>query len=262
MAASLIEEDADSYYSILKQGSGLANLDGALNSTIAILMTGTAVDGEARKDVTSYSADGKASHNKSGKKEISIEKRIYIQGHIGKINTIEIDKRLGVIMTSGDDNYIFIRKIFDFELLMPIKIKNKYKILTMKISSYNFLYIICLNKTKKENNKIIFGYTLSGMKFAKSAYGLYDNISINEDGDIVTMDETKNMILLSGSDLTKLNIAENTNYQNVLNDIKISNWLQYDCFYRNEEEKMAKILTYFSEQVNGYFIKTTSFSDL
>ena len=184
----------------------------------------------------------------------------YIQAHKGKINSIDIDKRLGIVITTGDDNYIFIRKLYDFELLLPIKIKNKYRILMVKTSPFNFLYILCFNKIN--NKKIIFGYTLSGMKFAKSAYGLYDNISINEDGDIVTMDETKNMILLSGSDLTKLNIAENTNYQNVLNDIKISNWLQYDCFYRNEEEKMAKILTYFSEQVNGYFIKTTSFSDL
>ena len=129
----------------------------------------------------------------------------------------------------------------------------------VKISPFNFLYLLCLNKLN--NKKIIFGYTLSGIKFAKSAYGLYDNISINEDGDIVTMDETKNMIVLSGSDLTKLNLFENTNYQNILNDIKIYSWLQYDCFFRNDEEKMAKILTYFSEEVNGFFIKTTSFSD-
>ena len=130
----------------------------------------------------------------------------YIQAHKGKINSIDIDKRLGIVITTGDDNYIFIRKLYDFELLLTIKIKNKYRILMVKTSPFNFLYILCFNKIN--NKKIIFGYTLSGMKFAKSAYGLYDNISINEDGDIVTMDETKNMILLSGSDLTKLNIAE------------------------------------------------------
>ena len=184
----------------------------------------------------------------------------YIQAHKGRINTIDIDKRLGIVITTGDDNYIFIRKLYDFELLLPIKIKMKYRILMVKISPFNFLYLLCLNKLN--NKKIIFGYTLSGIKFAKSAYGLYDNISINEDGDIVTMDETKNMIVLSGSDLTKLNLFENTNYQNILNDIKIYSWLQYDCFFRNDEEKMAKILTYFSEEVNGFFIKTTSFSDL
>ena len=86
------------------------------------------------------------------KKEIKIEKQIYIQGHCGKINSIEIDKRLGIVITSGDDNYILIRKIYDFELLLPIKIKSKYKILMTKISPFNFLYILCGNKL---NNKMV-----------------------------------------------------------------------------------------------------------
>jgi WD40 repeat protein len=129
------------------------------------------------------------------KNNIIIEKKMYIQAHKGKINSIDIDKRLGIVITTGDDNYIFIRKLYDFELLLPIKIKNKYRILMLKTSSFNFLYLLCLNKIN--NKKIIFGYTLSGMKFAKSAYDSYDNISINEDGDIITMDESKNMILLS-----------------------------------------------------------------
>ena len=45
------------------------------------------------------------------KTEITVKKEMYIQGHHGKINTIEIDIRLGVVITSGDNNYIFIRKI-------------------------------------------------------------------------------------------------------------------------------------------------------
>ena len=182
------------------------------------------------------------------KKEISIEKKMYIQGHIGKINTIEIDKRLGVIMTSGDDNYIFIRKIFDFELLMPIKIKNKYKILTMKISSYNFLYIICLNKTKKENNKVIFGYTLSGMKFAKSDYGLYDDINFNEDGNIITRHNKTTLQFLSGSNLSKLNIIFDQGIYNKLKEIKITNWFQYDFFKKGQNEEFKQILTFFGKE--------------
>ena len=54
------------------------------------------------------------------KVDITLKKEIYIQGHHGKINTIEIDIRLGVVITSGDDNYIFIRKLYDFELLLSI----------------------------------------------------------------------------------------------------------------------------------------------
>ena len=99
------------------------------------------------------------------KDNIKIEKQMYIQAHNGKINIIEIDKRLGIVITSGDDNYIFIRKLYDFELLLPIQIKTKYSILMTKISSYNFLYVLCFNKAN--NQKIIFGYTLSVLNSQK-----------------------------------------------------------------------------------------------
>ena len=69
----------------------------------------------------------------------------YIQAHNGKINVIEINKKLGIIITCGDDNYILIRKLYDFELLSPIKIKPKYIITMARVSPLNFLYIIfCL----------------------------------------------------------------------------------------------------------------------
>ena len=58
-ATPLIEEDSGSYYSIMKQGSGLANVENAINSDIVILMDSTAVNGEARKDITAYAKDGK-----------------------------------------------------------------------------------------------------------------------------------------------------------------------------------------------------------
>ena len=73
---------------------------------------------------------------------IKIRRERYIQAHQGKINVIEIDKRLGIIITTGDDNYIFIRKLNDLELLLPIKIKKKYSILMLKISSRLFPYLL------------------------------------------------------------------------------------------------------------------------
>ena len=178
----------------------------------------------------------------------------YIQGHHGKINTIDIDKKLGIIITSGDDNYIFIRKIYDFELLLPIKIKKKYKILMTKISSFNFLYILCFNNIKK--NKIIFGYTLSGIRFAKSEYGSYDNISFTDDGDIFTLVNKENIIFLSGSDLKKLNKLKNKNTIETLNKIKKSKWMQLNCFLRNDDDNISRIITYLCEEKNENYIKT------
>ena len=192
--------------------------------------------------------------------KITIKRLKYIQGHHGKINSIEIDKRLGIIITSGDDNYVFVRKLYDFEFLLPIKIKRKYQVLMTKVSSFNFLYILCFNKINKK--KIIFGYTFAGIKFAKSDYGLYDNINVTEYGNIITLNNKKELTLLSGSNLEKLNIYEDKNYKDALKDIKFNNWMQYDYFFRNDEENMSKIITYFNEQKNEFLIKTLSLSDV
>ena len=188
------------------------------------------------------------------KDNIAIEKEKYIQAHKGKINSIDIDKKLGVVITSGDDNYIFVRKLFDFELLLPIKIKNKFIILMTKVSPYNFFYVLCFNKLNKKN--IIFGYTLSGIRFAKSDYGLYDNISFNNDGHIVTMNNKKELTILSGSDLTKLNISEDKDVIKNIKELKNSNWLQFDYFLRTKDDEYNEIVTFLKRKKDGNYIKT------
>ena len=194
---------------------------------------------------------------------IEIKKQMYIQGHKSKINSIDIDKRLGVVITSGDDNYIFIRKLYDFEMLLPIKIKDKYKILMMKISSFNFLYLLCINKLKNENNKIIIGYTLSGLKFAKSKYGLYDNINFTEDGDLIMLNNKKSIIILSGSDLSEIQISiEDEEVEKNIETIQNTNWLQFDYFMRGQDEEYKKIITFFEKDKGNDYISSINVSNL
>ena len=193
--------------------------------------------------------------------KISLKKLKYIQCHYEKINSIDIDKRLGIIITSSDDNFIIIRKLYDFELLLPIKIKSKYQVLMTKVSPYNFLYVLCFNKQR--NKKIIFGYTFSGIKFAKSNYGLFDNINIDKNGNIITLDNKKEILILSGSDLKIINNDE----LKALKKEKVINWLQYDNFFRRDIDKIRerKIITYFEEKEKEkekeYNIKTMNLSD-
>ena len=194
---------------------------------------------------------------------IKIQKEKYIQAHKGKINVIEIDKRLGIIITAGDDNYIFIRKLYDLELLLPIKIKNKYSILMVKVSSFNFIYILCFNQLN--NKKIIFGYTLSGLRFAKSEYGLYNNININENGDIITLDEEKKeIVFLSGKDLTVIKLSDLNNEKETVDIIQKINpvrWVQYDNYIRVKEDKLTRILAYFDKnKENIYNFRTLNLS--
>ncbi len=190
---------------------------------------------------------------------INIKEEKFIQGHHGSINFIEINKRLGVIITAGADNFIFIRKIYDFELLLPIKIKIKYKILMTKISDFNFIYVLCFNRIRKE--KIIFGYTLSGMRFAKSQYGEFDNINFTKDGNLITFNGEENVVILSGSNLKKINNTNDLKNINSQEEIKKSNWLQYDYFMRLEDDKLTKIITFLYKDNKKNYIRILDTSD-
>ena len=125
-----------------------------------------------------------------------------IMAHENKINAIELYAKYNIIATAGDDNYIYIRKIYNFELLVPIKIKKKYIITYMKFSHFDFLYVMCYNT--KKNMMRIFGYTLSGLLFAKSKHGHYNNFCFTKSGNLIVgncNDEKEQVKIMRGSNL-------------------------------------------------------------
>ena len=61
------------------------------------------------------------------KDKIKIKLDKNIQAHKNRINAIEIDQRLGLIITCGKDNLVQIRKLYNLELILPISIKKKKK---------------------------------------------------------------------------------------------------------------------------------------
>ena len=184
----------------------------------------------------------------------------HIYDHNSSITAIEINNKKQIIATSCEDKFIHIRKLYDFELLLPITIKNKFSILITKVSPNNFLYVLCLNKKNSKN--IIFGYTLSGMKFAKSEYGLFDNINFTEDGNIIIMNDKKNFTILSGSDLTLLKIPIEKETFHSLKQIENTNWLQYDYFLRGENEEYNEIVTFFEKEGGKNYIKGINIDNL
>jgi hypothetical protein len=109
--------------------------------------------------------------------------------HNAPIITIDINKRLNIIITSSLDGNIHIRKSFDFELLTVINYNNTNLIpLQIAITTYNFIHILytdkmCLNTL---NNKIIYRYTLNDLFFRKSSYYNYIGLEHNEYGEIYT----------------------------------------------------------------------------
>ena len=176
-----------------------------------------------------------------------------IQAHTKAINVIEINKRLGIIITAGEDNYVFIRKLYDLELITPIKIKTKYIITMAKVSPMNFLYIMCFNKRKNKNKSIILGYTLNGLYFAKSKYNYYDSLDFTKSGNIVTFICRKEIEILSADKLQNIllnkenkDMKDIKNMNDLQNKISGASWIVYNYFPRRYEDEpiINKIITF------------------
>ena len=194
-----------------------------------------------------WSIDYKIDEGNSLKKtNFTIKSEKQIQAHKKSITLIEINTRLGIIITAGEDNYLFLRKIYDFESITPIKIKSKYIITMAKVSPMNFLYIICFNKKKQKYKSIIFGYTLNGLYFAKSKYGYYDNIDFTKNGNIVTFGSKKEIEILSGNNLKNIINKDDKDMNEVQKKIAGASWINFNYFCRKKETQpiINKTVTY------------------
>ena len=187
------------------------------------------------------------------KHKITVKFNKQIQAHNNSINVIEINHRLGIIITAGFDNYVFIRKIYDLELLIPIKLKPKYIITMAKVSPMNFLYIMCFNKNNKKS--CIFGYTLNGLCFAKSYYDFYDTLDFTKNGNIVTLIHKKEVYILYGDNLKRINTNgkdnESKQFSNIQKKLFGSSWVKFNYFFRkNEQIPNVKIIIYINDEKN------------
>ena len=203
---------------------------------------------------------------KQTKPKIIIKYNKQIQAHNNSINVIEVNRRLGIIITAGNDNYVFIRKIYDFELMTPIIFKDKYIITLAKVSPMNFLYIICFNKIK--NKSVIFGYTLNGLLFAKSNYDYYETLDFTKSGNIVSWVHKKEIQILNSDNLNKIHMKESDKYypEFIQNQKKLldASWVKFTYFTRkNEQDSNVKIISYINNEKNKTsFINTIDVSKI
>ena len=120
--------------------------------------------------------------NKDSKKEnlIIVQKISSIYAHDTYVKLIEINVKFEYIISTGDDGLVFIRKLYDFELLNYIKIKNNHEI--TDINLHNQIILISVFKVKK--SKIyIYSYSLNGIKLEKITEQIKMPISIKPDSD-------------------------------------------------------------------------------
>ena len=153
--------------------------------------------------------------------KINIKERNNYHCHKGEITCIEIYKNQNVIITGGEDKMIFIRKIYDFELLTAINLTYCYMnpIISQKIdiiptlirvSELNFIYVLLFNFNTCKS--FIRGYNLNGLFFVQSEEDYYINICFTKNSNLLVSNYNKDQInILNCYDLKLINFSINLN---------------------------------------------------
>ena len=118
-----------------------------------------------------------------------IKERKHVYAHKESITAIEIYPKQKILITAGEDKFIYIRKTFDFELLSAIDLTYSFgnPIISqylnifpsmVKVSDLNLLFVMLYDYNTKKN--FIRGYNLNGIFFAQTDQMLFEeNAEIN-----------------------------------------------------------------------------------
>ena len=182
----------------------------------------------------------------------TIEEINHIYDHKSSITAIEINNKKLILATAGEDKFIHIRKLYDFEILVSIDLTYCFanQIVSMsqnifpsliKISDLNCIYVLLYDFNSKKT--FIRGYTLNGLFFAQTENSenlLYNNIIINKNGNIIVGLYNENKILKLNSFDLKIKvekiISDNKNQQNTKD--KGTKWIEFD--YSNNKYIIIK----------------------
>ena len=124
--------------------------------------------------------------------------RSYI-AHKKRVSGVYYSDLIGLIISSGDDKKIFIRKYYDLSLLTVINIEHKFCI-DIKLVHY-YLYILLYDEVKKSH--IVEVRSVNGLIVAKTDYNLYNNIDFDKDGNLLIGHAKGNKIEVYNPALTK-----------------------------------------------------------
>ena len=144
--------------------------------------------------------------------ELVVKRRLI--AHKNKISGIYYSDLLGLIITSGDDNKIMIRKYYDLTLLTMIDLnKNKFCI-DIKIN-HCFLYILFYDETVKKN--IVQIYSVNGIKVGGGSYSYINGINFDKIGNVLIGYYKENKIEVFNPSMTKKIDEININHQDIKN---------------------------------------------
>jgi WD40 repeat protein len=156
-----------------------------------------------------------------------VKERRNFRGHKGEVTCIEIYKSQNVIITGGTDKKLFIRKIYDFELLTVIDLiysygnpfisQNDNIVPTLiRVSELNCIYVLLHNY--ESNKSFIRGYNLNGIFFKQSAEDYYTNYTFTKNGNLmISKANSSNIYLFNCYDLEEIKDIE-LSVANILDD--------------------------------------------
>ena len=118
--------------------------------------------------------------------------------HKKRVNNIICNITLGIIISSGDDRKIYIRKFYDLTLFTMIEIPNQICI-DMKVEHY-YLYVLLFDEIQQKH--IVKIYSLNGIEVGKSEYDYINNFNFDKDGNLLIGYFKKNYIDIYDPSLT------------------------------------------------------------
>ena len=177
--------------------------------------------------------------------------RRYI-AHNDKVNGIYYSELLGLIISSGADRKIYIRKYYDLTLLTMINIDNQFCI-DIKIN-HNYLYTLLYDEIKKSHSVKV--YSVNGLVVAETQHNIINNITFDKNGNLMIGYPNEKKIEIYNPALTKkideIDFSQPTFIKikkNKVKEIQVKDTFFLYFFYQNESNS---IYCYFS---NGNLIQ-------
>ena len=194
-------------------------------------------------------------------KKAYLELLLMVKSHHSAITSLYYDERLNIIV-STDINTLTIRKIYDFEYLNSISIKkekNKIKYITdVKISDFNFIYILLYVEEGEKKYFEIQGYTINGTYFGKYE-GIIYNFHISKTGKIIANVMDKDQLTIKVLDPVKFNEINwkeiNTKGTSFYFYFERPNIIYYGI--KDDEGTKIKIIFLYPEEKNIFYINET-----
>jgi hypothetical protein len=129
---------------------------------------------------------------------IKINYKNIFTAHQKRVNNIIYNNKLGLIISSGDDKKIYIRKYFDLTLFTIINIPYQTCI-DFKLENF-YLYVLLFDEIKQKH--IVKIYSLNGIEVGKSDFNYINNFNFDKDGNLLIGYYKKNYIDIYDPSLT------------------------------------------------------------